>query len=1133
MKFLQLSMAVGLLMSVSSTALATDYYIRGSMTGDGWAVDEAYKMTTVVDEKEYTFVANNFNGTFKFAANDWDISFGNPNDNQVLELTPDGKSVNLKKGGKDNNLSTGDITWDNVTIILTIADDKKSATVRIVKPVTGWQLAGPFEGEKALFDFTGENGIYTTTFTAASAAVSYRVIGVDERGNELVSYRPQDGLTDSYLACDLKQESGTNPISGMTVGAEYQVTLSVTEGSNPTASRVEFKKVKDPAPVRQYVAWYVSGLATDWKPVQFAATSDEYILTAELTAKENILQFGVRPTKNGENANNPKLPWMANGSANTLGQPYTLSQVENTNCGIKVEAGKTYVLTLDVTDESAPVVTVTEKTVQPQPPVTVPENQTTIYFDNAAGWSAVKCYFYKGTAANGNVVSIASWENAPDIISSTHPDLDARLVTIKDNNGMDKVVYQISYDTADGWEQVVFHNGNDSRNEEILDNFSNQTADCRVENYGLYSNSKTEGVVSNSHYNNNGPVAYYVGGFYYPARQSASLDSYTFYYNGHRGVVSDEWDKCYCYILQGGSIIAVAEMEATRSPFGVASWKFKQPVQISSSLADFTIWFNNSDKVNQGANARPQGGSASRTFTAGTLQNNTIFEDQGSDTYRTMLDLYIKGDLIVNGESAATEARKLSYDPHTGRYYARVKTEGTGEFHILRSTEADNKYGNYNLWGTNSDQVEVLKVGSSPVATLVSLSEYNENHSTSLTEPVNYRIDNTASNGAVIKESLLLLNPENRKIQNVNPTPALTSEAKTIASSIIENGADVKSYRCKRRGGVRYSVFADNYFTDFSKVALKFEYIEEDGHVKPAYYEEPSYFAISEASNDLSSGESSSSRSEIGSYRIFFHTPGKYRVSAVTKNTNMYDSEETEMDVVVAYATPLSTGLSINYTTIAADELINPDDPATYTATVPTYNVAYFWSKDEDNRTSIEPAPALGSDIKADIDGYEIDETISKNLIDDYYYLVVSDKNARFWFDEMIAADPSVLTIWYKVGSDNEPADARRRVAGNMSAPAGYTRYDLLKGADLSAADDKNPVSLILDQEGTRSIPYEIKISKTNDVETEVEGIAFEDSEEQETVYYNLNGLRIDNNRLAPGIYVEVRGTQTRKIVVR
>ncbi|MDE7382248.1 MAG: starch-binding protein [Muribaculaceae bacterium] len=52
------------------------------------------------------------------------------------------------------------------------------------------------------------------------------------------------------------------------------------------------------------------------------------------------------------------------------------------------------------------------------------------------------------------------------------------------------------------------------------------------------------------------------------------------------------------------------------------------------------------------------------------------------------------------------------------------------------------------------------------------------------------------------------------------------------------------------------------------------------------------------------------------------------------------------------------------------------------------------------------------------------------------------------------------------------------------------------------------------------------------DIQTEVEDIS-DDTETTETVYFNLNGLRVEKENLTPGVYVEVRAGENRKVVIK
>ncbi len=70
-----------------------------------------------------------------------------------------------------------------------------------------------------------------------------------------------------------------------------------------------------------------------------------------------------------------------------------------------------------------------------------------------------------------------------------------------------------------------------------------------------------------------------------------------------------------------------------------------------------------------------------------------------------------------------------------------------------------------------------------------------------------------------------------------------------------------------------------------------------------------------------------------------------------------------------------------------------------------------------------------------------------------------------------------------------------------------------------------------LEQNGIKSPAYLLVANRTADIPTEVEEIV--GVEEGEAVYYNLNGFKVDADRLEPGIYVKVQGNRSEKIYVK
>ncbi len=86
----------------------------------------------------------------------------------------------------------------------------------------------------------------------------------------------------------------------------------------------------------------------------------------------------------------------------------------------------------------------------------------------------------------------------------------------------------------------------------------------------------------------------------------------------------------------------------------------------------------------------------------------------------------------------------------------------------------------------------------------------------------------------------------------------------------------------------------------------------------------------------------------------------------------------------------------------------------------------------------------------------------------------------------------------------------------------------------LGASTSPTDVYLKINQNGISSPLYKVAVTRDADVNipTEVEEILGVD-EEVAPVYYNLNGVRVDAERLEPGIYVKVTGTKSEKVYVK
>ena len=81
-------------------------------------------------------------------------------------------------------------------------------------------------------------------------------------------------------------------------------------------------------------------------------------------------------------------------------------------------------------------------------------------------------------------------------------------------------------------------------------------------------------------------------------------------------------------------------------------------------------------------------------------------------------------------------------------------------------------------------------------------------------------------------------------------------------------------------------------------------------------------------------------------------------------------------------------------------------------------------------------------------------------------------------------------------------------------------------------ATNSKSIYLQLSQNGIKSPAYALDLNRTPNIPTEVEEILGADND-AEAEYYNLNGVKVDGERLEPGIYVKVQGTKSEKIYIR
>ncbi len=96
------------------------------------------------------------------------------------------------------------------------------------------------------------------------------------------------------------------------------------------------------------------------------------------------------------------------------------------------------------------------------------------------------------------------------------------------------------------------------------------------------------------------------------------------------------------------------------------------------------------------------------------------------------------------------------------------------------------------------------------------------------------------------------------------------------------------------------------------------------------------------------------------------------------------------------------------------------------------------------------------------------------------------------------------------------------------------SEFSIHKAPSVQDGNNRN-VYLQIEQNGMKSPVYTVNVNKNltqDEIITEVEEILGVD-EEVAPVYYNLNGVRVDAERLEPGIYVKVTGNTSEKVYVK
>lgn len=216
--------------------------------------------------------------------------------------------------------------------------------------------------------------------------------------------------------------------------------------------------------------------------------------------------------------------------------------------------------------------------------------------------------------------------------------------------------------------------------------------------------------------------------------------------------------------------------------------------------------------------------------------------------------------------------------------------------------------------------------------------------------------------------------------------------------------------------------------------------------------------------------------------------------------------------------TPSSIGLELNgHGIYALDDTGNLDlDPMTGQA--PSYQYGVTNNEYTDNKT---PGQIWTREcIKMEPNGcaYEVEDNNGQmmqtvKIYWDYEKPAEASRSRR----SVVEAQASALTaydVYYPIAFTEEQR---------------FSRTHAISETKLKKHD--NTVYMQIVHNGVVSPVYTVKVNAGESVPTDVNEV--EVAEEVESVYYNLNGVRVNGENLAKGIYVKVTGNRTEKIYVK
>lgn len=216
--------------------------------------------------------------------------------------------------------------------------------------------------------------------------------------------------------------------------------------------------------------------------------------------------------------------------------------------------------------------------------------------------------------------------------------------------------------------------------------------------------------------------------------------------------------------------------------------------------------------------------------------------------------------------------------------------------------------------------------------------------------------------------------------------------------------------------------------------------------------------------------------------------------------------------------TPSSIGLELNGHGIYALDATGNLDLDPMTGQAPSYTYGVKCDNYEDTKT---PGQTWSRErIKMEPNGcaYEVEDNNGQmmqtvKIYWDYEKPAEASRSRR----SVVEAQASALTaydVYYPIAFTEEQR---------------FSRTHAISETKLKAHD--NTVYMQIVHNGVVSPVYTVTVNAGENVSTDVNEV--EVAEEVEPVYYNLNGVRVNGENLAKGIYVKVTGNRTEKIYVK